>query len=167
MLFLDLPLALKFDFVNMANGGIKIKGKNKKDIKITSGGGLIAFLQVGAYYNRLLNASTSIEKTVEENGKEVVSNYDQGVTASYLKNSYGWLFGGGIGYDFQSVRLELDVAYRKSFHNMTNVKTRYSENILLNDYYEVIDDVKFSNLEFAVRVLFPFKFVYSGSFKKA
>ena len=166
LVYFEVPLLLKYDFVHPASGGIKIKGKSKKNIRMSSGGGLIAYVQGGVFYNRLLSANTTINKTVMELDNELTSEYAQGVKNLFLANGFGWSVGGGVGYDFQSMRVELDVNYRSSFHNMANVKNRYSENILLNDYYEVVDDLKFSNLAFAVRVLFPFKFVYSGSFKK-
>lgn len=166
LLYFDLPLSVKFDFINMGLGGIKIKGKDKAHIKVKNGGGLIAFVQGGVFYNRLMNATTSIEKNIIYNQVESNSEFDQGVSSLFLKNSYGWLAGGGVGYDFQSIRIELDVLYRKSLHNVVDVSERYSQTTLVNDYYEVLDDLKFSNMEFSLRLLFPFKFIYSGSFKK-
>ena len=164
--YLEVPLFLKYDFINTAGGKIKVKGKDKSHVKISTSGGLIAFVQVGVSYTRLLNANTKIDKETNEFGRVEQFQYEQGVSNLFLKNNYNWMIGGGLGYDFQSVRLELDVNYKNSFHNVVNVKERYSDKTLVNDYYEVLDDLKFSNLEFAVRVLFPFKFIYSGSFKK-
>ena len=62
--YLDLPLVFKFNFISSGQGKISIKGKDKKDIKIKSSGGLIAFVEGGAFYNRLLSADKKITQTI-------------------------------------------------------------------------------------------------------
>ena len=60
----------------------------------------------------------------------------------------------------------MDVVYRKGFHNLTREITRFEDDVLVNEYYDVPDNIKLSNWEVSFHVLFPFKFVYGGSFKK-
>ncbi len=164
--YLDLPLVFKFNFISSGQGKISIKGKEKKDIKITSSGGLIAFVEGGAFYNRLLSADKKVTQTVNNMGEETESLFQQNINNAFINSSYGWLAGLGVGYDFQSVRVTMDVVYRKGVHNLTREMTRYENSVLVNEYYDVPDNIKLSNWEVSFHVLFPFKFVYGGSFKK-
>lgn len=164
--YLDLPLIFKFNFISSGQGKISIKGKSKKDIKIKTGGGLIAFVEGGVFYNKLLSADKKITQSVNNNGNETELLFQKNTNQSFINSSYGLLAGLGVGYDFQAVRVTMDVVYRKGFHNITREANRYVDDVLVNNYYDVPDNIILSNWEVSFHVLFPFKFVYGGSFKK-
>lgn len=164
--YLDLPLIFKFNFISSGQGKISIKGKSKKDIKIKTGGGLIAFVEGGGFYNKLLSADKKITQSIDNNGNETELLFQKNTNQSFINSSYGLLAGLGLGYDFQAVRVTMDVVYRKGFHNITREANRYVDDVLVNDYYDVPDNIILSNWEVSFHVLFPFKFVYGGSFKK-
>ena len=60
--YLDIPLIFKYNFISSGQGKISIKGKDKKDIKVKSSGGVIAFVEGGGFYNRLFSADKKISQ---------------------------------------------------------------------------------------------------------
>jgi hypothetical protein len=123
-------------------------------------GNVHAFLQGGAYYNKLLNAKKTIEsKGVDNPGAEEFISTDENqsmdVNDSYIKTYTGWIIGGGAGFNADNFRFALEINYRKGINNIVNEKNRYKNNQLTNAYYDVPDDIALKNLEISLTCTLP------------
>ncbi|HEX8548214.1 MAG TPA: hypothetical protein VF691_14730, partial [Cytophagaceae bacterium] len=74
---------------------------------------------------------------------------------SHIKSMVGLLLGGGVAYDIDWFRLGLEVNYRIGFSNITDVKNRYQDNLLLSSSYDVPDDLKLNCLEISLSCMVP------------
>ncbi len=164
MLYIDMPLFVKLEwkFGGSASSG-KVKA-TKRGVKTT--GAITPFIQGGIFYSTLLSANKKIDYKLKEYDIQIEEEvFYTGVKNNYLVSQWGFAFGGGCYYDFESVRVGFDVNYRIGRNNITNQSTRYDDERLLTQYFDVNDDLKLLNWEAQLHVVFPFKFVYSGNFK--
>lgn len=145
--YADLPLIVKYDFTS---------------------GSLRPYIQGGIFYSRLINANKTIEITGTDfasGGTNELSSEPVIVGAKDLfhKSYWGLMAGAGLHYNLGNVRLVLDMSYRVGNSNITNTKSRFS-NDRLSGIGDALDDMKMDNIVFSVGCLFPMRFL-STSFK--
>lgn len=143
----------------MQKGGAGAKGDEKAVF--------IPYLQVGYFYSRLLGAEKVVTYTETVNGFEQEPADELiGITDLSNKANHGLLLGGGFSYDIGgSFRVAFDINYQLNMDLLTNQKNRYTNDKLVQQYYDVPDDIKMRNWDFSLHLIFPLKFVYSGNFK--
>ncbi|MFP4095299.1 MAG: outer membrane beta-barrel protein [Cyclobacteriaceae bacterium] len=122
------------------------------------------YLQVGAYYDRLLNArkSVSTSGTDQASGGKVnfeLSTQSTDISHLYIRSHAGLLGGAGVNYNMGTLLLFVDAQYRHPFHQITNVRNRYSGSRDLLGFGNVLDDVTLRNVEVSFGCYFPLKFL--------
>ncbi|NJO03562.1 MAG: PorT family protein [Bacteroidia bacterium] len=127
------------------------------------------FVQVGAYYATLLNATkqVSVEGTDYASGgvdQFPAEEFSIGADDLFIKSSTGLVGGAGVSYSVGNIRVALDVNYRYGFNNITNAKNRFSENRLAG-IGDALDDVKLRNLSISLSCLFPMRYLISKNYK--
>jgi outer membrane protein W len=144
--YADLPLLVKYEFT-----------QNK----------LRPYVQIGAYYSILINATKSVTVSGTDNasgGTNTFRNEPTVVGAKDLFSNYWGLVGGvGLNYNLGNVRLVFDASYHKGMSNIANVNNRFS-NDRLSGIGDAQDDLKLNNIVFSVGCLFPLRFL-SNNFK--
>jgi len=145
--YADFPLSVKYDL---------------------TGSRLRPYVQLGAFYSRLINANKSVEVSGQDfasGGTNEFSNEPVVVGAKDLFNKSYWGMSAGIGlnYNLGNVRLILDLSYQLGMSNITNTKNRFG-NDRLSGIGDVPDDLKINNIVISTGVLFPMRFL-SNSFK--
>lgn len=127
------------------------------------------YLLGGGYYGRLIQA----DKQLTESGMDRASggNTTYTKTASstfvkdmFLKSQLGYLWGGGFAYQPGTLTITVDIMHKQGVHNITDVRQRFSAARALPGFGNVQDDLKLSNLQVSVSLLFPLKFL-TKSFK--
>lgn len=123
-------------------------------------GNVLAFLQGGGFYGKLLNGNKRIKSTGIDNPgeNEVISEQSKqsmDVNDLYIKTYMGWIAGGGVGFKADNFRIALEINYRRGLNNITNEKNRFSNNRLVNAYYDAPDDFSFTNWEASVSCSLP------------
>jgi hypothetical protein len=140
--YIQVPVFLRYDF---------LQGKFRP------------FVQVGGFYNRLINA----KKTVSTSGTDTASGtagsfQDQevtfGATELFNKQNYGIAAGGGVSYDIWNVRFILAVNYMYGMNNITNAENRYNGNPLV-DTGDVMDDIHLRSIDVSLNCVFPLRFI--------
>lgn len=140
--YIDLPLMFKYDIL-------------QENIR--------PFVQLGAYYSRLLNANKEV--TIENN--DMASGAAQpyqppaiivGAKDIFIGSSLGIMAGVGVHYDPGNVRLSMDINYRYGLNNITDASNRYSENRLASSG-DALDDLTIDNLTMNIGVFFPMRFL--------
>ena len=140
--YLQFPLSVKYDLMR---------------------GIIRPFIGAGGYYDLLLNASRTIEKSGTDmaSGASGPFNDDPitiGITDQFIKSSLGITGLIGASYDPGNIRIIFDLRYHYGLNNITNTATRYSENQLAG-IGEAIDDIKLRYLTANLSFVFPLKFI--------
>lgn len=121
------------------------------------------FIQVGAYYGRLMSA----EKSVEISGTDFASGNESpfetqtirlGVDDLFKKQLTGIIGGIGFSYDFWNIRLVFDANYRYGLNNITLAENRYEEN-QLSGIGDSLDDINLRNISISLGTVFPLRFI--------
>lgn len=140
--YIDLPLMFKYDLFQE-----KIR----------------PFVQLGAYYSRLLNANKEV--TIENNdiASGAVLPYQPpaiivGAKDIFIGSSLGIMAGVGVHYDPGNVRLSMDINYRYGLNNIASASNRFSDNRLAASG-DALDDLTLDNLTMNVGVFFPMRFI--------
>ncbi|WP_456459428.1 outer membrane beta-barrel protein [Reichenbachiella sp.] len=140
--YIDLPLMFKYDILQE-----KVR----------------PFVQIGAYYSRLLNANKEV--TIENNdvAAGAVQPYQPpaiivGAKDVFIGSSLGIMAGVGVHYDPGNIRLSLDINYRYGLNNIASASNRYSENRLAASG-DAMDDLTIDNITMNVGVFFPMRFI--------
>lgn len=145
--YADLPFIVKYDI---------------------TGNTLRPYVQGGIFYSMLVNAN----KTVEISGTDFASGGTNELSSEpvivgakdlFHKSYWGIMAGAGLHYNLGNVRLVFDVSYRIGMSNVTNTKSRFS-NDRLAGIADALDDMKTDNVVLSVGCLFPMRFL-STSFK--
>ncbi|MEI9922084.1 MAG: hypothetical protein WDO14_25300 [Bacteroidota bacterium] len=144
--YADLPLIVKYEFT-----------QNK----------LRPYVQIGAYYSVLLNATKSVTVSGTDNASGGTNAFKNEATVVGAKdlftNNWGLIGGVGLNYNLGNVRLVFDASYHKGMSNIANVNNRYS-NDRLSGIGDAQDDLKTNNIVFSLGVLFPLRFL-SNNYK--
>lgn len=145
--YVTLPFLIKYD---LTHGTVK------------------PFLQAGAFFGKLVGANYEIKKETVDNASGAAGAVRTSEIAlhnkdSYLKSLAGYILGIGLNADVAKVRIVFDLQYRTSFHNITNVKNRYSDDRLAS-FGDVPDDIKLTNISANIGILFPLRYVGSGDY---
>ncbi|MEO9964561.1 MAG: outer membrane beta-barrel protein [Reichenbachiella sp.] len=140
--YIDLPLMFKYDILQEK---------------------LRPFVQIGAYYSRLLNASKEV--TIENNdmASGAVQPYQPpaiivGAKDIFIGSSLGLMAGVGVHYDPGNIRLSMDINYRYGLNNIASAENRYRDNRLASSG-DALDDLTLDNLTMNVGVFFPMRFI--------
>lgn len=138
----DLPLLVKYEFLQ---------------------GNIHPFIQVGVYYNLLINAGKKLDVEGIDNasGSDVPFSGDPieiGTSDLYTSSSGGVMGGVGVVYDAGNVRMLFDVNYKYGLSNITQTGARYSNNQLAS-IGDIQDDLKLQSLWFSLSIQFPLKFI--------
>lgn len=145
--YADLPFIVKYDI---------------------TGNTLRPYVQGGIFYSMLVNAN----KTVEISGTDFASGGTNELSSEpvivgakdlFHKSYWGIMAGAGLHYNLGNVRLVFDASYRIGMSNVTNTKSRFS-NDRLAGIADALDDMKTDNVVLSVGCLFPMRFL-STSFK--
>ncbi len=142
---INLPILIKYEF-----------GK----------GNLRPFVQAGGELNINLRSWRNVEihqqdiaagstQTVLSNSF-TVNNDDQ-----FKKTDFGLLAGAGVFYDYQFLRLSLDISYRLLGSQLTNENNRFSD-VNSAGVGHLTDQLSYRNLQLNFGILFPLKYVNSG-----
>jgi len=144
--YADLPLLVKYEF-----------SQNK----------LRPFVQFGAYYSILVNATKGVTVSGTDNASGGINTFKNEPVVVGAKdlftNNWGLIAGGGVNYNLGNVRLVFDVSYHLGMSNIADVKNRYA-NDRLSGIGDAQDDLKTNHLMFSVGCLFPLRFL-SNDFK--
>jgi outer membrane protein W len=144
--YADLPLLVKYEFT-----------QNK----------LRPYVQIGAYYSVLINATKSVTVSGTDNASGGANTFKNEPTVVGAKdlftNSWGLIGGVGLNYNLGNVRLVFDASYHKGMSNIANVNNRFS-NDRLSGIGDAQDDLKTNNIVFSLGVLFPLRFL-SNNYK--
>ena len=169
--YIDFPLFFRFEYRRVQHG--EKKGTNSRNLPKHAHskghhhnpGAIVPYVQVGLYYSTLISANKSIDYLTNDNGVESSARTERiGIRDTYLNTNYGFMFGGGVAYDFKSMRVAVDANYRIGSHNITSHERRYAHEQLVTEYYDVPNDLSLNNLEVQFYILFPMKFIVSGNF---
>ena len=143
--YAEIPFLLKYDVI-----GTKVR----------------PYVQVGAYYNILLNAN----KAVAVSGIDYASGGENrftepeiivGAEDLFARYSWGLMAGAGVNYNVGNIRLNLDLVYRKGMSLANSTENRYSDE-RLSGAGDVMDDFKLNNFSISLGCLFPLRFLTSG-----
>lgn len=140
--YIDLPLMFKYDILQE-----KIR----------------PFVQIGAYYSRLLNANKEVNIESNDMASGASLPYQApaiivGAKDVFIGSSLGLMAGLGVHYDPGNVRLSLDINYRFGLNNIASASNRYTENRLASSG-DAMDDLTIDNLTMNVGVFFPMRFI--------
>ena len=140
--YLEFPLSVKYDLLR---------------------GNIRPFIGVGASYGLLMNASRKITRTGEDVASGFAGPFNDapltvGIKDQFIRSAISGKGFAGVSYDPGNIRLILDFGYQFGFNNISNTKTRYSEN-LLSGTGEATDDLKLGLFTTNLSVVFPLKFI--------
>jgi len=153
--YLDIPLTIKY---HLTDGPIK------------------PFIQAGGYYAFLTNANKTVNATIEDSalggsGDLTTNSSRLGVNDLFITSNAGLVGGVGVSIDvgnspgdmdgssdLGTVRFTLSVNYRQGLHNVVDVKNRFKDSALVSGNYDVLDDLRFKNIEVSAGVLFTMKY---------
>ena len=123
-------------------------------------GNLEPYINVGGYYGKFTGGRKKIafDEEISEGGfsykndsqKEIIAINEQ-----LMKSQWGISAGAGLSYTIQYFRLGLELSYKLSQFNITNVKERYSDKHLISKYFDVPDDLNLNNLELTINMFMP------------
>ena len=121
------------------------------------------FVQVGAYYGRLINASTELSISGEDFASGGVNQLKDetllvGSKDVFAENVWCISAGTGLHYHLGNVRLVLDVNYRIGMSLINNTSNRY-QNDRLSGVGESLDDLKLNNIVVSTGVVFPMRYL--------
>lgn len=141
--YLSLPLLIRYT---------PLKGK------------LRPYVQLGAHYDRLLNArkNVSTQGLDRASGSDVdfqFSTQSSDISALYIHSQFGLLAGAGITYNLGTLTFCLDGQYRYGLHNITNARNRFSGSRDIAGFGNVLDDVSLRHLQLTLGCYFPLKFL--------
>jgi hypothetical protein len=128
------------------------------------------FVQGGIFYGRILKAEKSVDFTSLDNASGAIDPIENtsptiGASELFTKTNWGFGFGGGINYDLGNTRLGLEAMYKLGQNNITNQKNRFTDD-RLTSIGDVLDNMKMQHLEISFSIVFPMKFLETGSFKR-
>jgi len=143
-----LPLTLKFEFLSSK---------------------LRPYIHGGGFVGYKFNAQKSLKKSGTDQASGGTTSFEDQpiiIGATNLLNPwwYGVMGGVGVNYDLANVRIFLEGNYLLGLNNITSAEHRYTENALSGSG-DAMDNLKLSNLEISVGVLFPLKFLNTGEYR--
>lgn len=132
-------------------------------------GSFTPFVQVGAFYGTLIKADKYIEIESFDAASGAGNAIDNttpiiGAKPLFINSNWGVWGGLGVSYDAGNVRLGLEANYRYGINNVTNRRTRYTDNRMIG-IGDALDDISLQNIEISFTCLFPMKFLQTGSFR--
>jgi len=68
------------------------------------------------------------------------------------RNTFEWIAGAGIGYKHKNLRLFLDARYYCGINSFTNPEKGLSDNVLVNDFYYIDNNVKLNQFEIGASI---------------
>ncbi|MTI20722.1 PorT family protein, partial [Fulvivirga sp. RKSG066] len=112
------------------------------------------FVQVGAYYARLVGAQKSVEITGVDMASGNSSDFETqnliiGAEDVFIKSSTGIAGGVGVSYDVWNVRFVFDATYRYGLNTIADAKNRYATNQLAS-IGDAMDDVELRNISISL-----------------
>lgn len=155
---LELPFDRFGRFRKTRAGGYTSSGKK---------GTFTPFVEFGGQYGKLVASRKRIQSSTKK-GEAAIASSSALINAYDLLNHDQWslLFGGGVSYDIAgSFRVALSSTYTLGLNNVANGKTRYSNEVMTQQHYDVFDDFKWRNINLELHFLFPIKFMVSGNFR--
>lgn len=122
------------------------------------------YIQMGGYYDRLLNAQKHVATEgmdhasgSQVNFKEAPQSTD--ISHLFIKSHAGLLAGAGASYNLGTLIFYVDGQYRYGLHNIVNAKERFSGSRNIYGFGNVLDDLSIRNLEISLGCYFPLKFL--------
>jgi hypothetical protein len=140
--YIEIPLIVKYDFTR---------------------GIVRPFIQIGAYYSRLINAGKSVEISGADYASGAEAPFERpsvtvGVNDLFIKTHVGLIGGAGVSYDVWNVRLVLDVSYRYGLNNISHAGNRYTNNQLAG-IGDALDYMKLQDISATLGLLFPLRYI--------
>lgn len=141
--FIDLPIAVKYDFLN-----------NK----------IRPFIMAGAFYSFVFDANKSVQVQEIDYAFGSGKQYDRTTLNLNNKeeflNNWGVLGGLGASFDFWNIRTIIDIQYRHSFNGIIDADSRYRETVF-SSFGEVQDDYSLANFSSSISFVFPLRYIDS------
>lgn len=127
------------------------------------------YLMGGIQYSYMTHASRKSEFTSSENltgAQNIIENLipEMSTTNLFIRSNFWYVFGGGISYDIQNIRIGISTLYRASLNNITSEANRF-ESQKINATGDVLDNINLRNIEISLYCVFPMKFITSANFK--
>ena len=127
-----------------------------------SSGNFRPYVQVGGFYSYLQGAMQNINISETMTGNQASNQIPEGnrsgsVTEQFIHTHLGLIAGGGVSYKFDFAMVGLDLQYKKGLHNITNESTRYNNQSLLGDTFDVPDDINLNAWMISLNIIFTLK----------
>jgi len=118
------------------------------------------YVNIGGYYGKFIGGRKKIEfdESITESGVTITDNNQTetiGLNEYMMKSQIGMAGGVGISYTIQYFRIGLELSYKTGQFNLTDVKTRYSNNHMISKYFEVPDDIKLNHFDLTLNMFMP------------
>lgn len=126
------------------------------------------YVQAGAYYALLIQASKSVQTTGTDYASGGENRFSSpavsvGATDLFAPRHWGLIGGLGASYHTGNIRFTLDVQYRKGMSLANSTDNRFS-NMRLSSLGDAMDDMQINTVLVTFGTLFPLKFL-SKSFQ--
>jgi hypothetical protein len=157
--YLDLPIYFRF-MIRQVNSRMWNRSWKKPGVPP-----IIPFVQGGLNFSFLINANKEVSRSVIENDFEVQDlSFSEDVGGLLQSTTVGAFIGFGARFKLGNVYLTPQLNVRRGFSNVTNDKTRYTNDNLTQNAYDVFDDKSFTSLEAVVSILIPLKYLSKREF---
>lgn len=157
--YLDIPVFFRFMF-RQVNSRFWDKKHRKPTVPA-----IIPFAQVGLNFSALLNASKDYSKFTTQNGIESQEyNKSEDIKSIMSPFTVGAFVGAGARFRVGTFYLTAEANFRQGLSNANNENTRYANENLQNEAYDIMDDFSFQSVEALFGIIFPLKYLSKKEF---
>jgi len=157
--YLDLPIYFRF-MIRQVNSRMWNRSWKKPVVPP-----IIPFIQGGLNFGFLINGNKEVTRSVIENDFEVQDlSFSEDIGGLLQSTTVGAFVGLGARFRLGNVYLTPQVNLRRGFSNVTNIETRYTNENLTQNAYDVFDDKSFTSVEAVISILIPLKYLSKREF---
>jgi hypothetical protein len=126
---------------------------------------IVPYVQAGLNFGFLLSANKKVERTIVEDQYTLNDlSFSEDVSGLLNQSTIGVHIGIGARYRLGNIYLTTELNLKQTLTNLSNENTRYGNENLINNAYDIFDDMSATQISAQIGILVPIKYLSKKEF---
>lgn len=157
--YLDVPVFFRF-MLRRLNSRMWNRSWRKPGVPA-----IIPYFQVGLNFGFLMNANKDVDRNILSDDFTITDvSFSENVSGLLNSSTFGAHLAAGARFRLGNVYLTTELNVKQTVTNLANDNTRYSNKNLVNNAYDIFDDMSSTQFSFLVGLMVPLKYLSKKEF---